>query len=280
MPECWDSNPPERLRVFISSAQREENGLAWADVRRRIKDTLAKCAYLNPFIIEDTPSAMPSTAYFKRQVERADLVVFLIKGDVRPGTATEFSLASELKKPFFVYFCKDEAPELSVVALKKEIQATDRCTYCEVDSFDDIEIRVRKDVMSSLVRAHQDFYYHPLEAESKDASDRIPEDKGLSWTGVPSKAFIDKFSSCYHLLPEMLDISLQAETTTESEFHAIGSSLIHWLMTGEWKISDEMILDFIQACSDSFSSCDWLQKRWDAIRNYQSDRLEAALSDE
>ena len=52
--------PDERLRVFISSAQSNEGGFAWSAVRRRIKDYLKECLYLNPFIIEDVASPMES----------------------------------------------------------------------------------------------------------------------------------------------------------------------------------------------------------------------------
>ena len=96
--------PSERLRVFISSAQSNEGGFAWSEVRRRIKDYLSQCVYLNPFIIEDIASSTPSTQLFQRQVERADVIVLLVKGEVRKGTATEYALASKLKKPLFVYF--------------------------------------------------------------------------------------------------------------------------------------------------------------------------------
>ena len=60
MTRCINYLPSERVRVFISSAQSNENGFAWGDVRRRIKESLKSCVYLNPFIIEDEASAMPS----------------------------------------------------------------------------------------------------------------------------------------------------------------------------------------------------------------------------
>lgn len=52
---CCDLLPDERIRVFISSAQNEENGFQWEPLRRRIKETLKSCPFLSPFIIEDSP---------------------------------------------------------------------------------------------------------------------------------------------------------------------------------------------------------------------------------
>lgn len=131
---CINVIPSERLRVFISSAQNNENGTAWSDVRRRIKASLQQCIYLNPFIIEDEASVMPSTQLYQRQVEKSDVVVLLVKGEVRYGTATEYSLSAMLKKPLLIYFIDDENPNLDVVKLKMEIETTDRCTYQQVSS--------------------------------------------------------------------------------------------------------------------------------------------------
>ena len=115
--------PDERLRVFISSAQSNEGGFAWSDVRRRIKDYLEECSYLNPFIIEDGASPMKSGQYYQMQLLRADIVVLLVKGEVRNGTATEYALAKKHKKPMLIYFLDDEQiKELSAVKLKKDVQ--------------------------------------------------------------------------------------------------------------------------------------------------------------
>lgn len=132
--------PDERLRVFISSAQSNEDVFAWSEVRRRIKDYLKKCLYLNPFIIEDDASPMQSEQRYQRQLLRADIVVLLVKGEVRKGTATEYALATKHKKPMLIYFLDDGTlPELSAVELKRNVQRTDYCTYCSMHSFDGIE---------------------------------------------------------------------------------------------------------------------------------------------
>lgn len=63
-----DFAPSERLRVFISSAQSPEGLLVWSEIRKRIKEYLKKCPYLNPFIIEDVASVMPSEQFYQRQL--------------------------------------------------------------------------------------------------------------------------------------------------------------------------------------------------------------------
>ena len=70
-------------------------------------------------------STRPSVQFFQRQVERADVIVLLLKGEVRPGTGLEYALAVKLKKPLLVYFIDDDSPNLEVIKLKKDLQYSD-----------------------------------------------------------------------------------------------------------------------------------------------------------
>ena len=120
-------NPRVRLNVFISSAQREENGFQWGEVRRQIKDSLEKCPYIVPFAIDVVASEIPSSQLFQYEVLKADVVIMLIKGMVRPGTSIEFTTATKNKKPLLVYFLKDDNPSLEVVQLRKAVEKADYC---------------------------------------------------------------------------------------------------------------------------------------------------------
>ncbi len=274
MAQCFDCSPSERVRVFISSAQSQEKGFAWSDVRRRIKDSLKSCVYLNPFIIEDEASATPSNQFFQRQVERADVMVILVKGEVRTGTATEYALASKLKNLLLVYFIDDAAPNLDVINLKKDIQSVDRCTYHPVSSFDNIESIIRKDLINEIVRAFQDKYFVSLLDNDYSMHMEIP---AISSLGVPSKTEIERFSSCYNYFFDLLNISLLKKTDEQTELHMFGCALLSWLVNGKWEILDEDIIDFISKCSDVFADRNWLLKRWDAIRSYFNGDIEKAL---
>ncbi|NMA17455.1 MAG: DUF4062 domain-containing protein [Clostridiaceae bacterium] len=278
MPVCANIIPSERIRVFISSAQNNEGGTAWREVRQRIKDALEECIYLNPFIIEDEASTAPSLQFFQRQVERADVLVLLLKGEVRPGTGIEYALAVKLNKPLLVYFIDDDNPDLEVTKLKKDLQYSDRCTYRQVENFDTIEVIVFNDVMNDIVRAFQDKYYISSLDDDTTLSTMIHEENELRSSGIPSKTEISMFSSCYNYLFDQLDLPYYKEETDEAELHEFGCSLLSWLVSGKWEIRDEEIIESISKCSDTFSSIEWLQKRWDAIRSYIRGDLTKALS--
>lgn len=277
MPLCTNYLPSERIRVFISSAQRNENGFAWADVRHRIKDCLAQCMYFNPFIIEEEASVMPSLQFFQRQVERADVVVILVKGDVREGTATEYALSKKLNKPILVYFLEDKNPNEKVRELMTELQDTDQCTYRPVSDFDNIETIIRSDLMNNVVRTFQDRYYNSAIGIGDTIGTSLPEDKDLSNTSIPSKTELAKFASCYNTLFDLLDLKIFKDDVPESIEHKFGSQLIQSVLSGAFVIDDDEISSFITGCTDIFGSSDWLQMRWEAIKAYFSGNVDNAV---
>lgn len=112
--------------------------LIGAKSARQVKDYLEKCPYVVPFIIDAVASEISSTQLFQYEVLKADIVVMLIKGEVRPGTSTEFATATKHKKPLLVYFLKDKSPSLGVIQLRKAVQAVDYCTYRDMETFDNI----------------------------------------------------------------------------------------------------------------------------------------------
>lgn len=277
---CKDFIPSERIRVFISSAQSNENGFAWSDVRRRVKDCLSQCIYFNPFIIEDEASVTPSLQFFQRQVERADVIVLLVKGEVRNGTATEYALSKKLNKPLLVYFLEDESPDEKVQELKKDLQDSDRCTYHPVYDFDNIESIIRNDLMNNIVRTFQDRYYISEIDAHETVSTLLPEDKILSNASIPSKTELAKFGSCYNRLFELLHLDYFKQDIPESEAHTFGCQLIQSLILGHFSIDDGETEKFIIGCGEVFETIDWLQKRWEAINYYFSGEIEKALTSE
>lgn len=226
--------PEERLRVFISSAQNNENGFAWSDIRRRIKLCLSECPYLNPFIIEDETSSTPSLQFFQRQLRKADLTVLLVKGQVRYGTSVEYALATKLKKPLLVYFLLDALPSPDVANLRKNIESIDYCTYREISNFDNIEFTIRDDVIKDVIRWYQDRPF--LSDEKQEETTVIPMlmENSSSKSGIPIKTTISLFSSSYSNLAELLDIGwVNKENCSESsELEILGNDLLNWLVVG------------------------------------------------
>jgi len=275
MSPCIDSK--EKVRVFISSAQNDENGFVWREVRKRIKNSLENCAFFNPFIIEDSSSATSSNQFFHRQVTHSDIIVLLVKNEVRNGTDKEFALATKLKKPLLVYFIKNDNPSSEVIKLKNYIQNYDICTYRIVDTFDDIETTIRKDLMDEIIRTFQDKYsISSLNNERAVQTEIFSDSVHISYA-IPSNTEIGKFGSCYNYLYDLLKIPYLNNNIDKTEFHDLGCSLLSWLINGKWEIGEKTIADFISSLSNVFTNAIWLESRWKAICYYFHDNLEKAL---
>lgn len=275
--------PDERLRVFISSAQSNEGGFAWSAVRRKIKDYLKECPYLNPFIIEDDASPMQSEQRYQRQLLRADIVVLLVKGEVRKGTATEYALATKYKKPLLIYFLDDGSmPELSAVELKKNVQMTDYCTYRSMPSFDGIEKAVRKNVIESVICYFQDRTLHNAEKNPDTDTMVLTNEAQQTKHSIPTKTDIGLFSSSYNHIFDLLSLpQVKGDDSPEqSELHNLGVAALDWLITGSGTISDEDILKLVESVSNLYTNTEWLVRRWDAIRHEIAGDIDGALKAE
>lgn len=272
-------NPATRLNVFISSAQRDENGFKWGEVRRQVKDHIEECPYIIPFIIDVVASEISSTQLFQYEVLKADIVVMLIKGEVRPGTSTEFATATKNKKPLLVYFLKDDNPSLEVEQLRKAVQAADYCTYRDIDDFDNIAQIVRNDVISNVIRYYQ--YDHFTKSGVDTATvelSAVVEEPSLPKHSTPTKTSIGLFSSSYTYIFKLLGIDgADDKDTPKSPLHTFGMAALDWLVTGAPLECEEEILKLIEHLNDSYDSTDWLIKRWDAIRFELSGNFEQAL---
>ena len=257
--------PQEQIQVFISSAQRNENGFAWGQVRRAIRDRLQECPYLNPFIIEDVARSTSSTQTYEKQVARSDIVVTLIKGDVRPGTAAEYAIARRYNKPILLYFLRSDQTSLSVDMFKQEIKRADCCTYRYLETFDHMEDQVFHDVMDDLITFYKNEHFiFPLPEQVIS----IPEENSLSEKRIslPTKTMIDLFAGCYDHALELLDIPVLKDGDEQpSVLQDFGIAALDWLITGTPIKERTGILNLIVQSCAIFNTTDWLAKRWDVI---------------
>lgn len=275
-------SPTIRLNVFISSAQRDEGNIKWSDVRQKIKGYLDECPYIVPFIIEDVASETPSTQLFEYQVLQSDIIVILIKGELRSGTSIEFTVAKKYKKPLLVYFLKDEMPSLDVARLRKELQETDYCTYRNIDSIENIEEIIRDDIIENVIRYYQVDHF----TKGKDTTELdvlgVESASAILKHGTPTKTALSLFSSSYDHIFSLLgiDANIDKQNISESPMHKLGVNALNWLVTGIPLECNSEILSLADNVKGLYRTTDWFIKRWNAIRCELSGDLEGALAAE
>ena len=102
----WDAfSQPEynaqsdKISVFVSSSMRDEDGFSWSVLREEISELLRSSDLFQPFAIEEHASFLPSKQFYLANVQQCDVLVSLIRGELRPGTRDEIQCAINHNKP-------------------------------------------------------------------------------------------------------------------------------------------------------------------------------------
>ena len=274
-----NSFPHQRLNVFISSAMREENGTNWLEIRKKVKNKLASCPYINPFIIEDHASEIPSISYFKFMVSQSDIVILLVKEELRFGVQTEFSVVYEENKPCLAYFYDGKECDLQTIALKNNIMDTDFTTFRTISNFENIEEYIYDDLIQNVITQYKFNYFNKI---------RNLEDKNISVESsfkdtvdncIIEKDSLDIFSSCVGtvLNNDGYSYLTQERNNGKSFNHDFGCQLLNWIAKGEDFPSSSDIIDFLNSTNYIHSDKLWYRYRWDSISYYKNGNIKKAL---
>src|SRR5690625_2606199 len=186
-----------KLKVFISSAM----GTVWLTIRETIKNKLAQSEFLELFTIENHATEIESTQYFIWKVKQSDVVVILIKNEIRPGTIQEIETAIENKKPMIVYFINSDFYKGSVKDFKEFLISKDVTTFKITDKFEGIEEVVFNDVINNVIEYYK--YNHDISNQDKSENyisgedlfdDSLLDKESLAYFGSNSNQIIEMFS--------------------------------------------------------------------------------------
>lgn len=254
----------------------EETGTLWMSVRESIKDKLNECEYIEAFTIEDHATEFSSTQFFSWKVREADVVIILIKEEIRPGTNQEIEMAIEKGKPILVYFVSSESPKKSVTDFKEQIIARDITTFKQVDSFENLEEIVLNDVINNVISFYR--FTHDVSIDEKNDSyftsellfeDNFLDKKFLDFFGSNKNAWIDYFSLSRY----------SRKDDSEIDENSIGIKLLNWLYKGEYFTNEEEFSTLIKESALPENVTEVLKIRQKSTRKYYDDDLEGALKE-
>lgn len=264
-----------QLEIFISSAMGKEDGVIWSDIRKTLKNKLATCAYLHPFIIEDYSSEFPSTQLFKFRVSQADIVVILIKGEIRTGTQQEIQVALEQQKPQLVYFIETAQASEEVDKFKKDIESYDMSTYKTIKSPKNIPDMVLNDIVNNLILHYQ--YRHA--SINNDSKEQYIGNEDLFEDNILDKQFLSYFGNNKNSLIDLLNLSKYSPLTGDpSEDNVFGSKLLQWMCEGNQFLGEEDTSDIYDHLNIQGNIAEIIKLRHESIRCYFSQDLKGAIS--
>ncbi|EGO6578287.1 hypothetical protein GZ782_002766, partial [Enterococcus faecalis] len=268
------NNSKFKLEVFISSAMGEESGTKWLEIRKSIKNTLCKCEFLSPFTIEDHANEIPSTQFFTWWIKRADVVVILVKNEIRPGTQQEIDIAIEKGIPILVYFCNTEEIAQSAKEFKNYMISKDKTTFKLLDSFIDIDKIVFNDIVNNLISYYK--YTHDVAVQNGE-SNYYPNELVFE-DNILDKSLLSYFGSNQNILFELFSLSFYG-TREESNNSKLGKDLLEWLYGGEAWVSWEDLIPIWEKGSLAESIINILKLRHQSIQKYFDKNYTSALED-
>lgn len=277
-------NIEERLKVFISSAQGTENDkekdedFVWLDFRKRIKKKLNKCPYINAFIIENRASEMKSNDFMIYNVNKSDIVVLLVKNELRNGTFVEYTQAQKTNKPLLVYFFSNQNATEKVNNLRRELIERDTCTFRQLDSFDGAEDIIANDVIQDVIVYYQQKHVMNIKSEATDIVELSAEKITENNLFAPTKTLLSYFESCYSNIYDYLGIQqIRKKNSNKSQLHDIGNQLLEWLINGVSFRFENMRSDLIDVVSKIYPTTTWYSKRLECIDNVFAGDYKKAL---
>ena len=123
----------DRIEVFVSSSMRDEGDFSWLQLRDELNRALLKSDIFKPFAIESHASIEPSSSYYLNRLVQSDIVIGIIRSELRPGTSKELYRAIQLRKPLILVKLEGETSS-DIESLFRYVREMDACTYVELPS--------------------------------------------------------------------------------------------------------------------------------------------------
>ena len=248
-----------KRKIFISSAQRKEGIIDWAEIRRKIKTYLEGKGLFNVFIIEDSCAGISSEEYMLMQVRNSDVVVIIIGNELRKGTRKEYEEAIRFQKKLFIYFLNLDKEQQSedVKNLRKEIHTNDYALTGKIDDIKKIGEQIYVDLETYV-------WTTTLDSAIKD-KERMYDVK---------KNDLKLYSKAYENLKCELLGNKDSVIDINDCYQSFAKTMQKFLLTGELNIQ---LKDEIKILENVYKNNQILYNRFRAFMQYINDNKEKSL---
>lgn len=248
----------DRIEVFVSSSMRDEDTFSWHQLRDELNNALQKSDIFKPFAIEFHASTEPSSSYYLNRLVQSDIVIGIVRSELRPGTSRELHRAISLRKPLILVKLKsDTSPDIE--SLFRYAREMDACTYVELPSDSDLV----PFLMTQLNNVMVDLF-HTRRFEIENGSKTVLTD--ISPVSIPEDV-LDAFGASVALISKNFNYHADwLERKSDNPYlFFLGEKVVEWLLYGTPFSVGAFKTVILETMKDSGIPRDTLSLRLDAL---------------
>lgn len=248
----------DRIEVFVSSSMRDEGDFSWLQLRDELNRALLKSDIFKPFTIESHASIEPSSSYYLNRLVQSDIVIGIIRSELRPGTSKELYRAIQLRKPLILVKLEGETSS-DIESLFRYVREMDACTYVELPS----DSGLVSYLMDQLNNVMVDLF-HNRRFEIEDGKPAVFAD--IAPISIPEDV-LDAFGASVALVSKKFNYHAEWLERKSDNPHLffLGEKAVEWLLYGTRFSVGAFKADILEIMKDSGIPRDTLSLRLDAL---------------
>lgn len=248
----------DRIEVFVSSSMRDEGDFSWQQLRDELNCALSKSEIFKPFAIESHASIEPSSSYYLNRLAHSDIVIGIIRSELRPGTSRELYRAIRLRKPLILVKLESEmSPDIE--SLFRYVREMDACTYVELRS----DSGLVPYLMDQLNNVMVDLF-HNRRFQIEDGRSAVFAD--IAPVSIPEDV-LDAFGASVALISKKFNYHAEWLERKSDNPHLffLGEKAVEWLLYGTPLSVGAFKAGILEIMKDSGIPRDTLSLRLDAL---------------
>ena len=248
----------DRIEVFVSSSMSDEGDFSWQQLRDELNRALLKSDIFKPFAIESHASIEPSSSYYLNRLVQSDIVIGIIRSELRPGTSKELYRAIQLRKPLILVQLEGETSS-DIESLFRYVREMDACTYVELPS----DSGLVSYLMDQLNNVMVDLF-HNRRFEIEDGKPAVFAD--IAPISIPEDV-LDAFGASVALISKKFNYHAEWLERKSDNPHLffLGEKAVEWLLYGTPFSVGAFKAGILEIMKDSGIPRDTLSLRLDAL---------------
>ncbi len=248
----------DRIEVFVSSSMSDEGDFSWQQLRDELNRALLKSDIFKPFAIESHASIEPSSSYYLNRLVQSDIVIGIIRSELRPGTSKELYRAIQLRKPLILVKLEGETSS-DIESLFRYVREMDACTYVELPS----DSGLVSYLMDQLNNVMVDLF-HNRRFEIEDGKPAVFAD--IAPISIPEDV-LDAFGASVALISKKFNYHAEWLERKSDNPHLffLGEKAVEWLLYGTPFSVGAFKAGILEIMKDSGIPRDTLSIRLDAL---------------